>query len=117
MCPASALPDFGTQRAACRLAPASGVRGCLVPPSPNAAAEPTPPACTCVTLPMLTTTLRFLHRRALVVRSAGAIPAPNNIMYDKRVVRGNTYAAQILPAVRAARSCTAGACSARISTQ
>jgi len=26
------------------------------------------------------------------------IPAPNNIMYDKRVVRGNTYAAQILPA-------------------
>jgi len=27
-----------------------------------------------------------------------AIPAPNNIMYDKRVVRGNTYAAQILPA-------------------
>ena len=25
----------------------------------------------------------------------------NNIMYDKRVVRGNTYAAQILPAVRA----------------
>ena len=29
------------------------------------------------------------------------IPNPNNIMYDKRVVRGNTYAAQILPAVRA----------------
>ena len=27
-----------------------------------------------------------------------AIPQPNNIMYDKRVVRGNTYAAQILPA-------------------
>jgi len=26
------------------------------------------------------------------------IPNPNNIMYDKRVVRGNTYAAQILPA-------------------
>ena len=26
------------------------------------------------------------------------IPQPNNIMYDKRVVRGNTYAAQILPA-------------------
>jgi len=26
------------------------------------------------------------------------IPAPNNIMFDKRVVRGNTYAAQILPA-------------------
>ena len=30
------------------------------------------------------------------------IAAPNNIMYDKRVVRGNTYAAQILPAVRGA---------------
>lgn len=30
-----------------------------------------------------------------------SIPDPNNIMYDKRVVRGNTYAAQILPAVRA----------------
>ena len=30
------------------------------------------------------------------------IPNPNNIMYDKRVVRGNTYAAQILPAVRRA---------------
>jgi hypothetical protein len=29
------------------------------------------------------------------------IPAPNNIMFDKRVVRGNTYAAQILPAVSA----------------
>ena len=28
------------------------------------------------------------------------VPNPNNIMYDKRVVRGNTYAAQILPAVR-----------------
>ena len=27
------------------------------------------------------------------------IPYANNIMYDKRVVRGNTYAAQILPAV------------------
>jgi hypothetical protein len=27
-----------------------------------------------------------------------SIPQPNNIMYDKRVVRGNTYAAQILPA-------------------
>eukprot|EP00326_Haptolina_ericina_P039246 CAMPEP_0181245602 /NCGR_PEP_ID=MMETSP1096-20121128/43525_1 /TAXON_ID=156174 ORGANISM="Chrysochromulina ericina, Strain CCMP281" /NCGR_SAMPLE_ID=MMETSP1096 /ASSEMBLY_ACC=CAM_ASM_000453 /LENGTH=380 /DNA_ID=CAMNT_0023342317 /DNA_START=46 /DNA_END=1188 /DNA_ORIENTATION=+ len=26
------------------------------------------------------------------------VPNPNNIMYDKRVVRGNTYAAQILPA-------------------
>ena len=36
----------------------------------------------------------------LLAAPRSSIPQPNNIMYDKRVVRGNTYAAQILPAVR-----------------
>jgi len=30
-----------------------------------------------------------------------SIIAPANIMFDRRVVRGNTYAAQIIPPVRA----------------
>jgi len=36
--------------------------------------------------------------RAPEGEDGSTIPNPNNIMYDKRVVRGNTYAAQILPA-------------------
>lgn len=33
-----------------------------------------------------------------------SITAPSNIMFDRRVVRGNTYAAQIIPPVRSLTS-------------
>merc|ERR1719271_304691 len=41
---------------------------------------------------------RRKYREPTTDENGAFIPAPNNIMYDKRVVRGNTYAAQILPA-------------------
>lgn len=36
--------------------------------------------------------------RLVQYREEDAVPYPANIMFDKRVVRGNTYAARILPA-------------------
>ena len=89
-------PDFVTDRVALALPPYGPYGDVSCPPSP--AVHSRLLASICATLPTLTLRSRSV---CFVVSSAGAVAAPNNIMYDKRVVRGNTYAAQILPAVRA----------------